>query len=186
MKSLKNVPPAALSVVLAVREAEETVGRDVRRIAEHLRAQGMRFEILGVNDGCRDNSLAVLRLCEGDVPELRLLAADVAGRAFIRGTAEARGDVVALADLGRGSFPLAALGWALARIEAGCDAVVFRSRCIVAERLACIPAIVRSIGRGDLFEWSFARSARDLTVEFVGRRARRPGLIEPMLRLFAA
>jgi glycosyltransferase involved in cell wall biosynthesis len=68
-RSAKDV---AISVVLAIRDAEESVGRDVRRIAEHLRGRGLSFEILAVSDGCRDNSLAVVRLLARQVPELRV------------------------------------------------------------------------------------------------------------------
>ena len=175
------------SVVLAVRDVEEMVGRDVRRIAEHLRARGTSFEILAVNDGCRDNSLTVLRLLAAQVPELRLHPGDVSGRAFLRGAAEASGEVVALAEIGRGTFPLPALGWAHARLAAGRDAVVFRGRCIVAARLACLSAIVRASGRGPMFESTFERSARGLSVDVVGApaRRRRQGLLGPVLRLLA-
>src|SRR4051812_50192146 len=116
MKAEVRKAPVALSVVIAVREAEETIGRDVRRIAEHLRAAGRPFEILAVNDGCCDNSLSVLRLVAAQVPEMRLCPGDSAGRAFIRGTAEAHGTAVALLDARFGSLPLGPLGWALSRL----------------------------------------------------------------------
>ena len=185
----RNVKQAsvALSVVVAIRDAEETIGRDVRRIADHLREAGVSFEVLAVDDGCRDNSLAVLHLVSAQVPELRVCAGNAAGRAFIRGTAEARGDLVALLDSGKGGLPLAALGWALARLGRGTDAIVFRGRCIVGRRLSCLAALVRSSGRGDLFHTSFERNARGLQVEVVGTRPRRPGgLLAPVLRFLAA
>jgi glycosyltransferase involved in cell wall biosynthesis len=179
--------PLALSVVVAVREAEETIGRDVRRIADHLRATGRPFEILAINDGCCDNSLAVLRLLASQVPELRLCAGDAAGRAFIRGAAEAQGATIALLDSSGGSLPLGPLGWALSRLERGADAIVFRGRCIMGRRLVCLAAIARAWGRGDLFERSFERNARGLSVEVVGTRPRRPGgLLAPVLRFLAA
>jgi hypothetical protein len=93
-----------------------------------------------------------------------------------------------LIETGRGAAPLAALGWALARLGAGRDAIVFRGRCVVARRLRALAAIVRAAGRGDVYEWSFERAARDLRVDVVGLRgrARRPGLLEPVLRFLAA
>src|SRR5438093_1485214 len=109
-----------ISIVLAVGDAEESIGRDTRRVAEHLRDLELPFEIIAVNDGCRDNSLAVLRLL--DIPELRLCTADVEGRAFARGAAEASGETVVLIETGHGSCPLPALGWALGRLAAGMDA----------------------------------------------------------------
>lgn len=177
----------ALSVVLAVRDAEETVGSHVRRIASHLRGRGVPFEILAVNDGCCDNSLAMLRLLQAEIPELRLCAGR--GPAYLRGTADAQGDVVILC-VADGTLPLATLGWALERLAAGCDAVVFRGRCIVARRLRCLATIVRSRGAGDVFEWSFERNAhlgdRPLIIELIGARRRLPGLLDPVFRFLAA
>jgi glycosyltransferase involved in cell wall biosynthesis len=177
----------ALSVVLAVREAEETIGKDVRQIANHLRAAGVSFEILAVNDGCCDNSLAVLRLLTAQVPELRLCAGDARGRAFVRGASEAQGELVALVEAEGGSLPLAALGWAMARLERSTDAVVFRGRCVLGRRLASLSSVVRSRGRGDLFERSFERAAHGLSVDVIGTRARPTGgLLAPVLRFLAA
>lgn len=174
-----------LSIVIAVGDVEESIGRDVRRVVQHLRALGLGFEILAVNDGCCDNSPAVLRLLEPEIPELRALTGDAAGRAFLRGAAEARGPALVLWDAGGGAFPLAALGWALQRLAAGKQAIVLRGRCIVGARLACLPALVGSSGRGLLFERTFERQARDLDLEIVGAR-RRAGLLEPVLRFLAA
>src|SRR3954471_2532135 len=165
-RSVKETTPV-LSVVVAVREAEETIGRDVRKIAEHLRNVRISFEILAVNDGCCDNSFALLQLLASRIPELRLCVGDAAGKAFVRGTAEAHGEMVALVEAGRGSMPLAALSWAMSRLTKTDDAVVFRNRCIVGKRMACLPAIVRSNGRGDLFERSFERNARGLHVDVI-------------------
>lgn len=184
-RATKDVVPL-LSVVIAVREGEETVGRDVRRIADHLRATGVSFEILAVNDGCCDNSLAVLRLVAAQLPELRLLSGDASGRAFRRAMIEARGELVALLDAGRGGLPLANLGWALARLQGGTAAVVFRGRCILGRRLACLPAVVRAAGRGSNYEWSFERQAAGLPIEVVGKRSL-PGaaFLAPVLRVLS-
>jgi glycosyltransferase involved in cell wall biosynthesis len=185
MKRNVNTSPS-LSVVIAVREAEETIGRDVRQMAQHLRAAGVSFEILAVNDGCCDNSLAVLKLLATQVPELRLCAGDARGRAFIRGASEAHGQTIALVDAADGSLPLAALGWAMSRLDRN-DAIVFRGRCVLGRRLATLPAIVRARGRGDLFERSFERAAQSLTVDVVGTRTRPiSGLLAPVLRFLAA
>jgi hypothetical protein len=175
-----------LSVVITVRDAEETIGRDVRRIADHLREAGVSFEVLAVNDGCCDNSFSVLRLVAASVPELRLCAGDAAGRSYIRGTAEAQGELVLLLDANRGGgMPLGSLSWALARLGRGVDAVVMRGRCIVGRRLACLPTIVSSGGRGDLFERRFERNARGLEIEVVGTRPRAAGLLAPVFRFLA-
>jgi glycosyltransferase involved in cell wall biosynthesis len=187
MKRTVKQTSLALSVVLAVREAEETIGRDVRLIAQHLRAAGVSFEIVAVNDGCCDNSLAVLRLLTAQVPELRICAGDARGRAFVRGASEAVGNMVALVEADGGTLPLATLGWALSRLEHATDAIIFRGRCVLGRRLACLSAVVRARGRGDLFERSFERTAHGLTVDVVGTRPRlSTGLLGPVLRFLAA
>jgi glycosyltransferase involved in cell wall biosynthesis len=186
MKRTVSQTSPSLSVVIAVRDAEETIGRDVRQMAQHLRAAGISFEILAVNDGCCDNSLAVLQLVAAQVPELRLCAGDSRGRAFIRGASEAQGRLVALVDSSDGSLPLATLGWAMSRLER-MDAIVFRGRCVLGKRLNALPAIIRARGRGDLFERSFERAANHLTVDVVGTRTRpMTGLLAPVLRFLAA
>jgi len=164
-----NETSVDFSVVIAVREAEETIGRDVRRIAADLREAGVSFEVLAVNDGCRDNSFSVLRLIAASVPELRLCAGDVSGRPFIRGAAEAHGEAIALLQAGGAGLPLAPLSWALARLRRGADAIVFRGRCILARRLVCLPVIIRAAGRGELFERNFERNARPVRAEIAGR-----------------
>jgi glycosyltransferase involved in cell wall biosynthesis len=184
---IRNVTASSpeLSVVISVREGEETIGRDVRRIADHLRGSGVAFEILAVNDGCRDNSLAVLQLLSTQVPQLRLCGGDASGKAFVRGTAEATGRLVALVEAGRGELPLSALTWAVSRLSRDKDGVVLRGRCIVGHRLTCLPAIVRAAGRGALFERTFERNARGLALEIVGLRPRSRGLLAPMFRFLA-
>jgi hypothetical protein len=185
MKRRGNGTSVELSVVIAVREAEETIGRDVHRMASHLREAGVSFEVLAVNDGCRDNSFSVLRLVAASVPELRLCAGDAAGRPFIRGAAEAHGEMIAMLDADRAGLPLAPLSWALARLRRGADAIVFRGRCILARRLVCLPVIIRATGSGDLFERSFERHGGGLQMDIVGTRPRRVGLLAPVLRLLA-
>lgn len=178
-----------LSVVVAVRDVEETVGRDVRRLALHLRAQGLSFEIVAVNDGSRDTSLALLRLVAAELPELRIVTGDASGRAFRRGFIEARGQALALWEAHRGPFPLAAVAWALSRLAAGKHAVVLRGRCVIGDRLACASVVSRLTGRGDLLERSFERHAAGLDLAVVGARTGdfwTGGLLAPVLRFLAA
>src|SRR6185503_12184042 len=119
-----SVEPA-ISVVVAVGSDEEKVGHQIRRVAGHLRRLGLSFEILAVNDGSSDNSLSIATLLAGSVPELRVLARNVAGRAFLRGASEARGGIVVLLDASR-IVSFAPLGWALSRLAAGREAVILR------------------------------------------------------------
>ncbi|HEX3694618.1 MAG TPA: glycosyltransferase [Polyangia bacterium] len=175
-----------ISVVLAVRDNEETVGHLIRAVAAHLRALARSFEILVVNDGSRDNSLSIARLLSAQVPELRLVTRNSSGRAFLRGAAEAHGDVVVLVEAHR-TVSLAPLGWALSRLAAGREAVILRGRYIVARRLLALPIIVRASGPGILFEAVFERRAEELGIDVVGSRPQRtPLLLRPFLRFLAA
>lgn len=159
-----------VSLVLAVSDAEDSVGSDIRAFAAHMAGLGLRFEIVAVNDGSRDNSLGVLKLLERQLPQLRVVYRDVAGRAFVRGMAEAQGAAVILATTQNRPLTWAPLGWALGRLDAGRDAVVLRSRYVVARRLPCLPAVARARGEGLAFERRFEREASGLALELVGQR----------------
>ncbi|MDB4979589.1 MAG: hypothetical protein JWM82_341 [Myxococcales bacterium] len=176
-----------ISVVLAVGNDEDRVGHQIRSFATHLRRLGLAFEIVAVNDGSSDNSLSIATLLAATVPELRVLARNVGGRAFLRGTSEARGAVVVLLSAGR-AVSLAPLAWALSRLAAGREAVILRGRYIVARRLMTLPVIVRASGPGLFFESLFERRAQDLGIDVVGSRPKSPTplLLRPVLRFLAA
>lgn len=176
-----------ISVVVAVGNHEDSVGHEIRRIAAHLKGLGRAFEILAVNAGSTDNSLNLAALLAGSIPELRVLARQSSGRAFLRGALESRGDILVLLEAGTRA-PLAPLAWALSRLAAGRDAVVLRGRYVVARRLAALPVIVRASGPGMLFEPLFERRAQELGIDVVGSRPRRamPLLLAPVLRFLAA
>jgi glycosyltransferase involved in cell wall biosynthesis len=186
-----------LSVVLVVRNVEDSVGADVRRLHRHLCALELSFEIVAVNGGSRDNSFAVLRLVAAELPGLSLHPGGLPARAIVRGAAMAQGDLLLLFDRDpaqehgvtgaqAGGVPsLAPLGWALSRLERGRQAVVLRGRFLLARRLPVLPVIVRARGRGAAFERSFEREAHSLLVDVAGRRARAASLFAPVLRLLA-
>ncbi len=177
-----------LSVIVAVRDDEESVGRDVRALAQHLRERGLPFEILAVGDGSYDMSLTLLRYLQTEIPELSVLGMARGGRAFRRATAHAQGEAVLLWDADRGStIPHAVLGWALSRL-ARRDAVVVRGRLLLAHRRRCLPVLLDTIGHGDDYEARFERRADrlHLDVEIVGRRpVRRLRLLAPFLRILS-
>ncbi len=176
-----------ISVVLAVRDDEDRGGRQASGVAARLRSLGRSFEILVVNDGSRDNSLSIARLLTAQVPELRFITRNSAGRAFLRGAAEAHGAILILLEAQR-TTSLAPLGWALSRLAAGREAVILRGRYIVARRLLALPIIVRASGPGLLFEHVFERRAEELGIDVVGSRPKRttPLLLRPVLRFLAA
>lgn len=176
-----------LSVILTIRNDEDKVGHQLRALATHLRALGRTFEIVAVNDGSHDNSLSIVNLLIPQIPEIRVLSRNAAGRAFLRGTAEARGHVVVLLQAHK-TVSLAPLGWALSRLAAGREAVILRGRYIVARRLMALPVIVRASGPSLLFEAVFERRAEELGIDVVGSRPKptAPLLLRPVLRFLAA
>jgi glycosyltransferase involved in cell wall biosynthesis len=184
-----TVPAAAsnpeVSVVLAVRDDEDRVGHQVKEVASHLRSLGRTFEVIAVNDGSRDNSLPILELLAARLPELHIVRASAAGRAYQRGAVESRGSILLL--LGQADrMSLAPLGWALSRIAAGRDAVVLRGRYVVGRTLAVVPVIARVRGPSPLFERMFERRAQHLRIDVVGSRSPVQSatlrLLDPVLR----
>jgi cellulose synthase/poly-beta-1,6-N-acetylglucosamine synthase-like glycosyltransferase len=176
-----------ISVVIAAGDHEDSIGHEIRRVASHLTGLGRSFEIVVVNAGSSDNSLSIAGLLAASIPQVRVLPRERAGRAFLRGSSEARGEILVLLDAGK-RVSLAPLGWALSRLSAGRDAVVLRGRYVVARRLTALPVIVRASGPGLLFEAVFEQRAQELGIDIVGSRPRRPMplLLRPVLRFLAA
>jgi hypothetical protein len=173
-----------LSVIVVVRDDEDSICRDVRDMALRLRQRGLAFEILAISDGTHDTSLTLLRFLAADIPELTVLGMTRHGRAFRRATAHAQGDAVLLWEANRdGAFPHAVLGWALSRLSRRA-AVVVRGRFVLAHRMRALPVLLDAIGRGEEYEARFERQAakQGLDLELVGRRPR-GGLLAPVLRM---
>jgi glycosyltransferase involved in cell wall biosynthesis len=178
-----------LSVIVAVHDVEDSIGRDVRSLAAHLRERGLVFEILAASDGSRDTSLTLLRFLCSEIPELSVVGLARSGRAFRRAVAHARGEAVLLWDADRGmAFPHAVLGWALSRL-ARKAAVIVRGRFVLANRMRALPILLEISGRWGDYEVRFERQAAalGLDMEIVGRRSRRRGrhLLAPVLRILS-
>ncbi len=85
-----------LSVVLVARDAEEQVGRALRRLVTHLRALGLSFEVLVVDEESSDNTLAVLSLIRPQFQEMEVIPGVPPGRGLVRGAELCRGRQVLL------------------------------------------------------------------------------------------
>jgi len=178
-----------LSVIVAVRDVEDSIGRDVRTLAARLRERGIAFEILAASDGSCDTSLTLLRFLCAEIPELSVVGLARSGRAFRRAVAHAQGDAVLLWEADRGAaFPSSVLGWALSRL-ARKAAVIVRGRFVLANRMRALPILLETSGRWNDFEARFERQAvkLGLDLEIVGQRARRHRLHlwAPVLRILS-
>ena len=63
-------PPLDLSVVVPLYNEEESLPHLVEQLLAALRPSGERFELVLVNDGSSDGTVAVLEELCGSVPEL--------------------------------------------------------------------------------------------------------------------
>ena len=148
-----------LSVIIPFTDDEEIVGALSRRAAAHLDALGARHEILAVDEGSGDNSLALLTLMRERLPSLRLLAAD-AGEGFAAGARVARGRIVWLWDSRHAAAPVAPFAWAHGRVAGGHgDIVLIPGRYAVCRRTASWKVLESARGRGAAYERQLLRHA---------------------------
>ncbi|HEX7500379.1 MAG TPA: glycosyltransferase [Polyangia bacterium] len=178
-----------LSVIVPVRDVEDSIGRDVRSLAAHLRERGIAFEILAASDGSCDTSLTLLRFLGTEIPELSVFGLARSGRAFRRAVTRAQGDAVLLWEADRdATFPYAVLGWALSKLATKA-AVIVRGRFVLAYRLRALPILLATSRRWDDYEARFERQAADLRLdlEIVGQRSPRRSrrLWAPVLRILS-
>jgi hypothetical protein len=174
-----------LSIIVAVRDVEDSIAGNVRVLAKHLRERGLSFEILAAASGSFDTSLTLLRFLQAEVPELAILGGARPGRAFKHAIVHATGALVLLWESDRGApVPHAVLGWAMSRIGRRA-AVVVRGHFILAHRLRTLPVLLGVTGRGGDYERRFEReaSSMNLDLEVVGSRTRRRTLLSPVLRI---
>lgn len=148
-----------VSVIVPFGDEEDSVGALVRRAAAHLDALGARHEVLAVDEGSGDNSLALLRLLRDQIPSLRILAAP-RGAGFECGARVARGRALLLWEPARAAAPVGPLAWAQARVDSGdADLVILTGRYAVCRRSRAWRALASARGRGVAYERRLARWA---------------------------
>ncbi len=137
---MPEAPRFDVSVILPFGDDEEAVGIAVRRIAEYVRALGVSFELLAVDEDSGDNSHAVLALLRADVPELRVTHASGRGRGVDAGAARAQGTLLVVTTPDVASATLDGVGDACRRLLADeGDAEVALGRYTVAHRVRALP-----------------------------------------------
>jgi len=158
-----------LTVVLPFAAHEEVVGKAVRRVADHLRALGLSFELLAVDQGASDNSRSVLALLRKDLAELDVC--DAEGDLVVApAVARARGRVLWVLDVEAALAPLAPFARAHREVARGAqDIVVVTGRFAVCYRSRTADALRLARGTGERFTRSLVRRARPrrLAIELV-------------------
>jgi hypothetical protein len=130
-----------VSVILPFADDEEAVGIAVRRTAGYLRALGVAFEILAIDEDSGDNSHAVLALLRAEVPELRVTHAPGRGKGIELGASRAQGTLLLVATPDVASASLDGAGEACRRLLADeGDAEVVLGRFTIAHRVRSLAA----------------------------------------------
>jgi glycosyltransferase involved in cell wall biosynthesis len=119
-----------LSVVIPAFNEEERLGPTVEALARFLTGRGWRFEIVVVDDGSTDGTVALCRRLAARWPALRLIPTAPnrgKGHAVRIGMQAARGALVLMSDAD-GSTPAAEISRLLAPLLSGRAAVAIGSR----------------------------------------------------------
>lgn len=163
-----------LSVVVPIFDEEPVLEHSLEHLVRHLDSTGLAFELVCVDDGSRDASLALLWNAAAADPRLRVLAGRGhrgKGAALRDGVLSARGDRIVFMDADL-STDLAALEPVLAALDASAD-VVFGSRRAPGALVRVRQSVLRvGLGRGfsRLASWLVRPGLGDFTCGFKGFR----------------
>lgn len=137
-----------ISIVMPFADDEEVIGAAARKIADAIRALGLRFELLAIDEDSGDNSHAVLALVRAEVPELRVIHAPARGKGVDTGASRAVGrTLVALTPTA--AMMIDGIVAAVMRVREGhSEAEVALGRYTIVERLRAAVALrgVKAIG----------------------------------------
>lgn len=118
--------PASLSVVIPAYNEEARIGPTIARVREHLAARGGTWELLVVDDGSRDRTIAVALEAAGGDDRVRVLAQPEnrgKGAAVRAGMLAASGARVLFSDADLAT-PIEELAKLEARLDAGADVAI--------------------------------------------------------------
>jgi dolichyl-phosphate beta-glucosyltransferase len=149
-KSVVAEPPH-LSIVVPAYNEEARIGASLQEMLAYFEAQDYSYEILVVDDGSSDNTIAVVRQIAEGRPHVGVLHYDGnrgKGHAVRYGILRAAGDFVLFSDADLAT-PIAEVEKLFPRIRQGHD-VAIGSRDVADSRLEKRQSIIRELG-GKLF-----------------------------------
>ena len=114
-----------LSVVIPIYNEEENIPSLLERLRSALKQLGLRYEIIAVDDGSRDNGAAVLKRYAAEIPELkivRLRRNSGQAAAIMAGLERATGEVIVTIDADLQNDP-DDIGKLVAKMNEGYDVV---------------------------------------------------------------
>jgi hypothetical protein len=177
---MSQSPRFDLSVVLLFGDDEEIIGSALRQLVSAVRATGLLFELIAVDEDSVDNSHAVLAMLRHELPELRVTHAPVRTRGLETGVARAQGRVIAVitpAAVTRLDTDLASFVDAIDRSGAGSvDIELVLGSWLVAHRVRSLDAFTRARLGSLALQRRFAKknAARGLRVVVDGNLMDRP------------
>ena len=117
--------PPYLSLIIPAYNEGARLGDTLSAVTAYLRAQRYRWEVLVVDDGSADDTLALATGFAREHPNVAVVANPHRGKAYAvrSGVARARGKVVGFTDADL-STPIEALGAVLPRLADGYDVVI--------------------------------------------------------------
>lgn len=121
-----NESPLNVSLIIPAYNEERRIGKSLEQIFPFCNAQGYPYEVIVVDDGSTDETVALIRERFGDQPHLRILQQPVhrgKGAAVQQGMLQARGDYLIFSDADL-SVPIEALPTLLAELRNHCDCAI--------------------------------------------------------------
>lgn len=90
-----------ISIIIPAYNEEKRISESIKRINDYINLKGWEFEIIVVDDGSLDNTLAVVDSLSSKIPQIKLISYPVnmgKGFAVRTGVLESKGDLVLISD----------------------------------------------------------------------------------------
>jgi len=121
----KTETPVHLSVVIPVYNESRCIQNNLREVLDYLGSQPYTWEVIVVDDGSQDNTVALVEEVAASAPGLRLIRNDHRGKAYTvrTGVLAATGDDVLFADADLAT-PIHQVAKLLQALEGGYDVAI--------------------------------------------------------------